>query len=157
MSAKTTSEEAYENLRSVDAGILSFEQFDRQTLQNALDIRANLSEQEFPSAKSFLDWARRYGIVEPVEGSRGLYRWAPSVEEKAAEVGRQIAAGVDPVEPEPDSIVVTDMDPENPMILNLTIDNVPRLPRKMKKRMKRDLTANTSARKVTISFAGADR
>ena len=61
-----------------------------------------------PSAKSFLDWARRESIVVPVEGERGHYRWAPSVEAEAAEIGRQMAQ---------ERVYATDMDPEHPMIL----------------------------------------
>lgn len=157
MTTKITSEEAYAYLQQTELVSTPEIVFGRAEVEKTLEEVGRAEDVVSPSGKSFLDWARRYGIVEPVEGSRGLYRWAPSVEEKAAEVGRQIAAGVDPVDPEPNAIAVTDMDPENPMILNLAIDGVPRLPRKMKKRMKRDLTANTSARKVTISFAGADR
>lgn len=152
MTNKITSAQAHEEMSRLGDKVLQQDLFDREDIQSALEALGGGIGAEVPSGKSYLDWARREGLVETV--SRGTYRWAVVTEQVAAEVGQEIAAGVDP---EPNSIVVTDMDPENPMILNLTIDGVPRLPRKMKKRMKRDLTANTSARKVNFSFAGADR
>lgn len=177
--------------------------FDRAEVEKALEEVGRTEGVVTPSAKSFLDWARRYDVVERVEGSRGLYRWTQSVEDEAVEVGRQIAA-------ENRAVPVPDTDPENPMVLmdedtfaekvdafgeefsslidalaesfeemgdgaqrtadaiqataqaypedlHLIIDDVPRLPRKLKKQMKRDLITHTAARKVTFSFAGVDR
>lgn len=198
MTTKITSAQAHEEMSRLGDKVLQQDQFDREDIQSALEALGSGIGAEVPSGKSYLDWARREGLVETV--SRGTYRWAVVTEQDAAEVGQEIAAGADL---ESNTIVATDMDPENPMILpeedlpteaftdlisalaesfeemgneiqrtadmiqaqaqaypedlHLIIDDVPRLPRKLKKRMKRDLITHTSARKVTFSFAGADR
>ena len=82
--------------------------FDRVEVEKALAEVSRTEGVATPSAKSYLDWARRHGVVEPVAGERGHYRWAASTEDQAAEIGRQMAQ---------EHVYVTDMDPEHPMIL----------------------------------------
>lgn len=82
--------------------------FDRAEVEKALAEVSRTEGVATPSAKSYLDWARRYGVVEPVEGERGHYRWAMSAEAEAAEIGRQMAQ---------ERVIPPDLDPEHPMIL----------------------------------------
>lgn len=124
MTTKITSADAYEDMRSLGDRVFRQYIFDRTDVQGALDALAGLRGFEVPSAKSFLDWARRESIVVPVEGERGHYRWAPSVEAEAAEIGRQMATGTDLDDVEMPGIYVTDMDPKHPMILDAEEDDL---------------------------------
>lgn len=108
MTTKINSADAYEDMRNLGDKVFRQDIIDRTDVQDALDALAGLRGFEVPSSKSFLDWARREGIVEPVEGARGHYRWAASVESEAVEIGRQMAE---------ERVIPTDMDPEHPMIL----------------------------------------
>lgn len=104
MTEKITSAEAHEELKRLGDRVLQQETFDRTNIQEALDALDGGIGAVVPSGKSYLDWARREHIVEPVEGARGQYRWAKGVEDQAVEIGRQMAQEA-----------VTDMDPEHPM------------------------------------------
>lgn len=200
MSDKITSAEAHEEMKRLGDRVLRQDGFDRREIQSALDALESGIGAEVPSGKSYLDWARREGIVEAV--SRGNYRWA-DVTGAAEEIGRQIA------QESREDVTVTDMDPEHPMhqedddldtirtedeflgmfeglisdladsmaeedrtraiaheleemvedtgTADILIHDVPRLPRKMKKRMKRDIINGTGARKVIFRFDKATR
>lgn len=85
--------------------------FDRTEVEKVLAEVSRTEGVATPSAKSYLDWARRYDVVEPVKGERGHYRWAPSAEAEAVEIGRQIA------QEGQERVSIPDTDPNHPMIL----------------------------------------
>lgn len=108
MTTKITSAEAYEFIKTKEFISFPEQTFDRAMIEALLKEASTVHHFTPPSAKSFLDWARRESIVEPVEGERGHYRWAPSVEAEAAEIGRQMTQ---------ERVAPPDTDPENPMVL----------------------------------------
>lgn len=108
MSHKFNSAEAYADMRSLGDKVFQMDVIGPGDVQGALDALSGLRGVDVPTAKSFLDWARKEHLVEGVTGVRGRYRWAASVEDEAAEIGRQMAQ---------EHVYVTDMDPEHPMIL----------------------------------------
>lgn len=168
MSEKLTSAEAYEYIKTKE--FLSYPEgvFNRTQIDRLLDEAGVLHDFTPPSAKSFLDWARRTNLVEPVEGERGHYRWAPDMETEAQEIGRQIVQ-------EHAETIATDLDPEYPMLLSedpevhevplrraegivdgghlhLSVTGHKRFPRKVKAALKRTLIETTAARKVILTF-----
>lgn len=108
MSHKFNSAEAYADMRSLGDKVFRMDIIGPGDVQDALNALSGLRGVDVPSAKSFLDWARKEHIVEGVTGERGRYRWAASAEDQAAEIGRQMAQ---------ERVYATDMDPENPMLL----------------------------------------
>lgn len=173
MTKKNTSADLFEVLKMDEVYTNGF---DRAALRQAI-WRVERPDASYPSEDSFIDWAMKHEKIKRV--SPGNYEFMDHLRE---------------------GVVVTDMDPENPMILpdeeegdldldafselmsglveyleeeqrkdelvqeirdaadmrpeNLYIimDDVKRLPRKEKKRMKRELLRNTSAQKVTFSY-----
>lgn len=111
MTTKITSAEAYEYIKTTEFISYPSGVFDRVSIETLLREASTVHGFMPPSAKSFLDWARRYDVVEPVEGERGHYRWVASTEDQAVEIGRQIS------QEGPESVMVTDVDPDHPMTL----------------------------------------
>lgn len=163
MTEKITSADVYENVRGT---LRDKEPFDRTDVEIVLERAHHATNNIMPSAKSFLDWARREGLVETV--SRGHYRWAVVTEQEAAEVGRQIAA-------EAEQVLVSDTDPEHPMIPEpvevetcqhhaddledtsgiedarvFILNSETRIPRKKKKQIKKWVRENMGIEKVQL-------
>lgn len=158
MSHKFNSAEAYADMRSLGDKVFRMDVFGPGDVQEALNALSGLRGVDVPSAKSFLDWARKEHLVEGVTGARGRYRWAASVEAEAAEIGRQMAQ---------ERIIPPDLDPENPMVLQdeeepvavadvraYIVTRQTRIPRKEKKRMKKLFRDATGVEKVR--FVRAD-
>lgn len=158
MSHKFNSAEAYADMRSLGDKVFRMDIIGPGDVQEALNALSGLRGVDVPSAKSFLDWARKEHLVEGVTGARGRYRWAASVEAEAAEIGRQMAQ---------ERIIPPDLDPENPMVLQdeeepvavadvraYIVTRQTRIPRKEKKRMKKLFRDATGVEKVR--FVRAD-
>ena len=111
MTTKLTSADAHEYIKHLEFGTNREIVFDRVEVEKVLEKVGREHDFTPPSAKSYLDWARRYDVVEPVEGERGHYRWAASTEDQAVEIGRRIS------QEGPECVTVTDMDPDHPMLL----------------------------------------
>lgn len=111
MKSKLTSAEAHEYIKTGEFISYPEQIFDRSAIERLLREAGAVHNFDPPSAKSYLDWARRYGVVEPVKGERGHYRWAPSAEAEAVEIGRKIA------QEGQERVTIPDTDPNHPMIL----------------------------------------
>ena len=169
MSHKFNSAEAYADMRSLGDKVFRMDIIGLGDVQEALDALSGLRGVDVPSAKSFLDWARREHLVEGVTGERGRYRWAASTEDEAVEIGRKIA------QEGQERVSIPDTDPNHPMIpepvevetcqhhaegltdlsdvadVSLYIlTHQERIPRKEKKRIKKSAREATGIKKVQM-------
>lgn len=165
MSHKFNSAEAYADMRSLGDKVFRMDIIGLGDVQEALDALSGLRGVDVPSAKSFLDWARREHLVEGVIGERGRYRWAASTEDEAVEIGRQIA------QEGQERVSIPDTDPNHPMILQeseeaedeplkafypdgaLKVDfylKAKRISRRRKRMIKRGIESNPAFGRITV-------